>query len=661
MQLTLTTRSYVLFGTGEGHALRDADVVFHPSGFPYVPGRRIKGLLRESLLEVLEMHGRSSKEAKDIADQLFGSAGRAGSGAALRFPNLYLPGWAGLLKELDKLKQTHPKEFHAERLQAMYCAEVTQTAIEEKTGAAKDSSLRTYRVLLPGISFEGSIEGVEALNAQHRDWLRDAAANLRSAGSRRNRGFGEISVALTPRPTPTEADTARADTSPAPAPEDWDCIRVAVHTLEPVLLGMVEGEQNTVGTQQHIPGNVLRGILAELRLRQLGPGQSAHLDPWFHSLLLQGGLAFGPCHLEVEHQGTHPLPLNLQREKAAKEGQNTVHDGFLPSEKALRPVRGQGRIAQDQPQEAALRRAFQFHNSRHRRAAGKSMEGDQEQGIFYYESLAEGQTFTGEIRGERAQLETLLAKVDRNLRVRIGRSRSAQYGSVHVTLERAKSQAAACTQAGTYYLMALSPLVLLNGYGLPSIQQADMRRYLDAAGLHGCKVTASQTAVRSIEQYNVVWQSKTPRVPALDAGSTFRIEVTTDQLPALQKLLRDGLGEWRQLGMGALMAWHQEDFTAQLQAPTKTTEAHTAAATKTTHVAPDIKNCELRKVWEKARRDALLTQVRRKAQKAAQGRQCVPNHLCSRILHELLYRVKPESPDLWEKWVTDVGHSAPPR
>ena len=86
MQLKLTTRSFVLMGSGEGHALLDADIMFDPNGFPFVPGRRIKGLLKESMLETLEAYGIDAHAAEATVADLFGKPGTANPAGRLRCP-----------------------------------------------------------------------------------------------------------------------------------------------------------------------------------------------------------------------------------------------------------------------------------------------------------------------------------------------------------------------------------------------------------------------------------------------------------------------------------------------------------------------------------------------------------------------------------------------
>ena len=45
MNLKVKLKSYTLCGSGEGRGLIDSDIVFDRHGIPFIPGRRVKGLL----------------------------------------------------------------------------------------------------------------------------------------------------------------------------------------------------------------------------------------------------------------------------------------------------------------------------------------------------------------------------------------------------------------------------------------------------------------------------------------------------------------------------------------------------------------------------------------------------------------------------------------
>ena len=83
-KLNLKLLSDTLIGSGEGWgAIIDNDIVFDDFGLPYIPARRVKGCLRESALEVMEMFEQSGISFASRGDigTLFGKPGQSESGA----------------------------------------------------------------------------------------------------------------------------------------------------------------------------------------------------------------------------------------------------------------------------------------------------------------------------------------------------------------------------------------------------------------------------------------------------------------------------------------------------------------------------------------------------------------------------------------------------
>ncbi|AKB58683.1 RAMP superfamily CRISPR-associated protein [Methanosarcina barkeri] len=199
--------SDTLIGSGEGWgATIDTDVVFDDFGLPYIPARRVKGCLRESALEVVEMFEQSKIDfaSRDDLDTLFGKAGQNEAGA-LSFSNCY-PGDYSLNKQwIEWLISEYPGIFSKDAILDTFTSIRQQTAVNKndnqdsstKKGVAEKASLRTSRVLDKGIKFSGSIESSFELENRLFDFLVFAVRNLRYMGTNRNRGLGSVLCTLT--------------------------------------------------------------------------------------------------------------------------------------------------------------------------------------------------------------------------------------------------------------------------------------------------------------------------------------------------------------------------------------------------------------------------------------------------------------------------------
>lgn len=196
--LNIDLLSDTLVGSGEGWgAIIDSDIVFDEYGLPYIPAKRIKGCLRESAVEILEMFDQSGIQfiSQKKIGSLFGIAGQAESGE-LSFSNAYIHGYASNKQWIEWLESEYGNVFSKDAVLNTFTTIRRQTAIE-KNGVKKEHSLRTSRVLNRGLKFSAIVETLEEIENEQIDFLSFAARNLRHIGANRNRGFGLINCSLT--------------------------------------------------------------------------------------------------------------------------------------------------------------------------------------------------------------------------------------------------------------------------------------------------------------------------------------------------------------------------------------------------------------------------------------------------------------------------------
>lgn len=155
----------------------DQLVVKDNNGLPFVPGKTIKGLIREAAEELSRLNPDKYASKHDLVE-VFGkipdvdSLEATPSQGCAFFSNAEFP-------EGDKaeiIKKELPK-FLFER--------ITSTAIE-KTGIAKDTSLRKMEVALP-CTLTGMICG---LPEKTETTIVDALKFIKRLGENRNRGLG---------------------------------------------------------------------------------------------------------------------------------------------------------------------------------------------------------------------------------------------------------------------------------------------------------------------------------------------------------------------------------------------------------------------------------------------------------------------------------------
>ena len=90
-------------GTGLG-SLIDNDIVYDDYGFPFIPAKRIKGLLREAALEYTDW----MEEDRKYLDSIFGVEGSNNSGN-IKIDNAYVENYEKLLENIKALPEKYKR------------------------------------------------------------------------------------------------------------------------------------------------------------------------------------------------------------------------------------------------------------------------------------------------------------------------------------------------------------------------------------------------------------------------------------------------------------------------------------------------------------------------------------------------------------------------
>lgn len=201
ISLVFSLSSYWRIGSGKGSdAVADALVLRDGNGLPIIPGKTVKGLLRDAM----ELSTLSGTLSTARIEQLFGSAlpghAEAVSGddqernleanrystseGRLWFGTARLPqAWSAWARS-DTEKQ--------DILNALFTFQ-SSTSID-KDGVAMDRSLRVAEVAVP-MELRAEVRGP----SDDVEWVKDLKTCLpllRYLGSRRSRGFGRVDVRM---------------------------------------------------------------------------------------------------------------------------------------------------------------------------------------------------------------------------------------------------------------------------------------------------------------------------------------------------------------------------------------------------------------------------------------------------------------------------------
>lgn len=521
-------QSYLLCSNAETGGAFDSQFVFDENGFPYFPAKTFKGLLKESMIEVLEMQGEKTSDIIKKIGVYFGNEGDKYNEGILSISNLNLSGY-----ESQNLYFRSKSKLKKHQIQQYFISQIQQTALNEDE-TAKDKSLRYYAVLNynRATSFQTQIR----LDENQFQLIEQSLKNLRYAGTRRNRGFGKVKCTIEKDVSTTESAIPKPEWS-----ESSNAIKVKITLNEPIVLGTQNTDTNTVNSQDFVSGNQLLGMLA-WQYKKGAKGED------FEELFLQNNLIFENCY----PFDAKPLPLAFHQEKYCNEPKR--HNILNKSEGFDEVTKTIGGLVKDN-QSVGINKHFNFHASRPERSAGRSTKNQTTGGIFYYESIDKGTTFEGLIRGENTTLEKLYAAFQNEELFRLGKSKSSQYGEVQVILEPHTIADSEVQATGTYYMVLESPLIVLNENGFPEPTE----KYL-LQNIPNIEIESATASICMVEQYNSTWLAKTGKVAAFKEGSTFKVKIKES---ASKKQF---WGEWNEKGFGKVSFYTESEINQHLEA-----------------------------------------------------------------------------------------------
>jgi hypothetical protein len=190
-KIKITLQSATTFGRGDGVAgLVDREIEHDGHGFPFLRGKTLKGLLAESAENVVfALENLQNQQGWRAAKKfLFGEGGQGlDERGIMHIGDAQLPG----ALRAEVLKAGWEKEEVLFSLTGIR----RQTSIN-KHGAPDHATLRSMRVLLPGITLESPISFEREPNSTELQLLAATVLDFRHAGTGRNRGRGWLLAEL---------------------------------------------------------------------------------------------------------------------------------------------------------------------------------------------------------------------------------------------------------------------------------------------------------------------------------------------------------------------------------------------------------------------------------------------------------------------------------
>lgn len=329
-----------------------------------------------------------------------------------------------------------------------------------------------------------------------------------------------------------------------------------IYLEQPVLIARTEpGDENSAAAMLYVPGSSLRGALIQ-RYMMLNNMTSLPLgtdyDLFFEDFAFLNAY---PQHSNGKR--AMPTPLSWRVDKEYRRAPNAEIYDLASSNGAPSKIIPATLvepffvIEDDHPQLVEPERVIEIHNSGWERRVKKAQDSQ----VFRYESLAPNQTFCAVIVGK--EIEKLQADLQLTDEVPLwfGRSRSANYGQVHLRNFRIEQDwheggkiPSKSDFSGQVVILLTSDAILFNQYGQPDVS-LDTALGLPAGTSH------SWHRSRIVGGFNRTWGLPLPQSLAVQAGSVYVMDASSIDFDRLKQAIQDGIGLRREEGFGRLALW----------------------------------------------------------------------------------------------------------
>lgn len=539
--LTLETTSYTGFADISNNTFIDTDISYDEIGLPMIKSRRMKGLLKESCIEIMELDGKTDLEIQIICNTLFGKKGE--TEGCIKWSNFYVENYNKIKKEIIQYNLQNNATIPAYFCQSIHTETISSTAIHHTNKSAIHNSLRTIRVLQPAKKLFANINIDTDETSEAFAYFNLAVKNLQEGGINRNRGLGNFILTLEKDNSLVAKNNINFDLENI---QDNDTIELVYKTIQPIVIPNFGSDPNTIQSAEILPGNLLRGVFAK----------SAKNKIELNAILNSGKVSFSFGYpVDVNDKINYPLPYFLHKEK---DKENYIN--LFKNEKndiLTKPVGGLGEFNLEGSENIYTKhevlKEAGFHNSRDgndERLKGKNTDGD----IFYYEAISANQQFAFTISGKKEYLKEIISVLINQQDVYFGKSKTVQYGHAKlVNLSKKESIKAKINVNKEYILTFLSPTIVLNNYGESMPNLNTIQSYLESA-----KISKSAISVTEVEIANSLWKTMPLRYRAFGAGSSFLIENIDEAL--INNWLENGVGEFTDMGFGKIALYENTDY-----------------------------------------------------------------------------------------------------
>lgn len=526
MYIELELLSDTCIGSGESIAgIIDIEVEFDDLGIPYIPSKRLKGILREAAEDYALIDGKY----KDEVNKLFGSKGNNTIGN-LVISNGVIDKYSKYRKFVKRGKNTKELEslFYEDNIKENFSYIRTQTAIDNTTGIAKNNSLRNIRVIKKGLIFKFEINKILG---NELELLKGACAFAKHMGLNRTRGYGAIKLKVVENKE-REVKAEKFQLSEA--------VRKVKYKIT--------FKSSVVLEENYISGSTLLGLCAARYIKQNNVKQEEIKgDDKFSEIFLNNKVIFSNGYVSNNNTITYPTPITFLKEKSKKTDQfiNIANKAqqLNKDERYISIPYEFGIINKKEFKGCNIKREVSYHHRRaENKTIGRATEGNGQ--YFSFNAIVNDTEFIGEISGDSNLIKEIITLFIEDNIIYLGASKSSQYGKAEIEFSKA-DDLEDDLEDDLISLLFTSPMIIRNNSGEISTSKEDL---LVELGLTEEDIENVYLKTTEVGGFNTKWGLPKERSIAIKEGSV----IVLKNKEASKILVQNSYGERIGEGFGRL-------------------------------------------------------------------------------------------------------------
>ena len=496
-------------GTGLG-SLIDNDVCYDEYGLPYIPAKRIKGLLKEAAVEYCDWDENATK----YLDEIFGIEGNNNPGS-IKLSNAYLSSYEEIIDSLKYVPTKYKKYVDKQKFINLFTNVRYQTAIDDETGTSKDNSLRSTRVVNKDNQF---ISRIELDNQEEKEFISKVSKLVTHMGMNRTRGFGEVVLEI------QDLNNASDKKHLSITLDDEDDIEIKLLFKAESDL-MIAGQESEI-SKKYIPGSNILGNIARRYIEDKKIDVFKEMPKEYIDLFLNGKVKYQNCYISNKNALEFlPVPFSYTKVKnTTDQFYNKIKEiSELDDKNVQLSSLGDKFVTIDENNYLIdVKMAFDYHHQRAKnKRLGKALSREDGGTLYQYLNIENGQYFLGKITGKAKYLKLLEKYIKVDDIYRVGKSKTAEYGNLKLI---DVSVSLSSKQEKIYHDFAVlltSDTIILDDNGNVTINK---NAFVDKMKkLLGSDIVLDRSFINyeKVAGYNIIWNLPKEQVEAFKAGSIF--------------------------------------------------------------------------------------------------------------------------------------------